>query len=62
MLGLLGWDVYSFLKKVNGVVSMEQLESEFRGISSHELSEGILEYNMMARNTGIFSPFSPVSK
>ena len=48
------WEVYSFLKQQNGQVSMGGLRTMFPNISKHELKEGIIEYNLMARRQGYF--------
>ena len=42
------WEVYSFLKLVNGQASMAGLKKRFPGIRHRELREGIIEYNLMA--------------
>lgn len=43
------WEVYSFLKQVNGQAGMHDLIEAFPEMSWDELMEGLTEYNMMTK-------------
>lgn len=49
------WEVYSFLKEVNGKTKVKTLKAAFPEMSETELIEGVIEYNIMAvRSLGLY--------
>lgn len=51
------WQVYEFLKNTNGGMNSQTVKMFSAQMSKHEVTEGIIEYNLMAeRSDGRFTP------